>query len=220
MKNFNQYITEKIKLSDDRFKNQHNEFEYVDLDLPSGTLWATCNLGAKEPFAAGNFYAWGEIKPKTEEYDWDSYKFGNKRTLNKYTDDDKLDTLKPEDDAAYVELGREYSVPSYNQVYELIKNTIATRFYTDNDINCIELKSIFNDKSIVFPLTGYYSPADAVNPKRLCFKNSGTLLWASCLSNTTDLHAVAFYIDFYKNTPHITYKDRCNGFQIRPVKNK
>lgn len=219
MKNFNQYITEKIKLSNDRFKNQHNEFGYVDLDLPSGTLWATCNLGAKEPTATGNFYAWGETEPNKPEYGWDSYEFGYKKALTKYTDDDGLKILKPEDDAAYVELGREYHVPSYDQVHELIKNTKATRFYTDSDINCVELKSIHNDKSIIFPLTGYYSPSDAINPKRLCFENSGTLLWISCLSNTTDTHATAFYIDFYRNEPYITYKDRCNGFQIRPVKN-
>jgi hypothetical protein len=219
MKNFNQYITEKIKLSDDRFKNQHNEFEYVDLDLPSGTLWTTCNLGAKEPIAAGNFYAWGETEPK-DEYNWDTYKFGDKSTLNKYTEDDGLDTLEPTDDAAYIELGREYHVPSYDQVYELMRNTKSKHFMADNGVNCIELKSIRNDKSIIFPMSGFYSNTDAINPKKLCSKNFETLIWVSCLSNGVDLHATALNINFHKNEQFITFKNRCNGFQIRPVKNK
>ena len=64
MKTFNQYITEKIKLSSYRFKQRNNDFEYVDLGLPSGTLWAKCNVGAKTGTEYGDYFAWGETKPK------------------------------------------------------------------------------------------------------------------------------------------------------------
>jgi hypothetical protein len=124
---------------------------------------------------------------------------------------------EPTDDAAYIELGREYHVPSYDQVYELMRNTKSKHFMADNGVNCIELKSIRNDKSIIFPMSGFYSKTDAINPKKLCSKNFETLIWVSCLSNGVDLHATALNIDFHKNEQFITFKNRCNGFQIRPV---
>ena len=47
--------------------------EYVDLGLPSGTLWATCNVGADKPEDFGDYFAWGETTPK-DAYDEESYK--------------------------------------------------------------------------------------------------------------------------------------------------
>ena len=54
--------------------NAVENHEYVDLGLPSGTLWATCNVGANSPEAFGDYFAWGETVPK-EIYDWKSYKY-------------------------------------------------------------------------------------------------------------------------------------------------
>lgn len=54
--------------------NSFNGHEYVDLGLPSGTLWATCNVGANKPEEYGDYFAWGEIKQKTV-YDWNTYKY-------------------------------------------------------------------------------------------------------------------------------------------------
>ncbi len=51
-----------------------NGHEYVDLGLPSGTLWATCNVGASSPEEFGDYFAWGEITPKVIYY-WDTYKY-------------------------------------------------------------------------------------------------------------------------------------------------
>jgi hypothetical protein len=216
MKTIKDYIVQEKLVLKKNLKQDENEMEFIDLGLPSGTLWGSCNLGSKTPIESGNFYAWGETEPK-DEYNWDTYKFGDKSTLNKYTEDDGLDTLEPADDAAYIELGREYRVPSYDQVYELMRNTKSKHFMTDNGVNCIELKSIRNDKSIIFPMSGFYSKTDAINPKKLCSKNFETLIWVSCLSNGVDLHATALNIDFHKNEQFITFKNRCNGFQIRPV---
>ncbi|MCQ2315083.1 MAG: hypothetical protein MJZ85_00135 [Bacteroidales bacterium] len=58
---------------------------YVDLGLPSGTLWATCNVGADKPEDYGGYFAWGETKKKTE-YSWNPYKWcnGSYNTLTKY----------------------------------------------------------------------------------------------------------------------------------------
>jgi hypothetical protein len=120
MKNFNQYITEKIKLSKDRFETKYNGFEYVDLGLPSGTLWAKCNVGAKTETEYGDYFAWGETKPK-KEYTWENYKFGVGYNLKKYNDKDKLIELELEDDTAHVNMGSAWRIPTKEQFEELFK---------------------------------------------------------------------------------------------------
>ncbi len=57
----------------------YNGYEYVDLNLPSGILWATCNVGAASPEGFGDYFAWGETEPKTT-YSWNTYKYRNSNT--------------------------------------------------------------------------------------------------------------------------------------------
>ena len=100
--------------------------EYVDLDLPSGTLWATCNVGAEKPEEYGDYFAWGETKTK-ENYDWSTYKWcnGSEYELTKYcvsgrygTVDNKTELL-PEDDAATANWGSNWCMPTVEQIEEL-----------------------------------------------------------------------------------------------------
>ena len=96
--------------------NTYNGHEYVDLGLPSGTLWATCNVGATTSEIYGDRFAWGETQPKTT-YTWSNYKYSNggdddNPNLTKYSLNsifgccgyngfvDDLSTLLSEDDAA------------------------------------------------------------------------------------------------------------------------
>ena len=106
-----------------------DDHEWVDLGLPSGTLWATCNVGANAPEEFGDYFAWGETAPK-DYYDWDNYKWcnGNDSTLTKYCNDstygyngfvDNKVELDPEDDAAYVNWGPSWRMPTLNQTQEL-----------------------------------------------------------------------------------------------------
>ena len=100
--------------------------EYVDLGLPSGTLWATCNVGASKPEDFGSYFAWGETAPK-EVYTWETYKWcnGTNNTMTKYCTDSSFGTvdgkteLLPEDDAAYVNWGSSWRMPSQEQCIEL-----------------------------------------------------------------------------------------------------
>ena len=120
------------------------EHEYVDLGLPSGTLWATCNIGANSPEEYGYYFAWGETSPKNY-YSWSTYKWceGNETTLTKYcTDsyygyndftDGKMD-LDPEDDAAYVNWGPDWRMPIKEQQQELIYECTWT-WTTQNGVN-------------------------------------------------------------------------------------
>ncbi len=105
--------------------------DYVDLGLPSGTLWATCNVGADAPKDYGDYFAWGETGPK-EVYAWNTYQFGNYSDgITKYfmrpfenfqgfADDIKV--LEECDDAASVLWGGGWHIPTYNQWRELINN--------------------------------------------------------------------------------------------------
>ena len=54
-----------------------NGHEWLDLGLPGGLLWATCNIGAVDCHQAGNYFAWGEVETK-EEYLWETYKWAYK----------------------------------------------------------------------------------------------------------------------------------------------
>ena len=93
---------------------------YVDLGLPSGTLWATCNVGAATPQDYGNYYAWGETTTK-EVYNWETYRFTTDggSTFTKYTGTDSNTALDLSDDAAYVNWGGKWRMPTKAQQDEL-----------------------------------------------------------------------------------------------------
>lgn len=105
--------------------------DYVDLGLPSGTLWATCNVGADTPEDYGDYFAWGEIVSKTS-YLWTNYSFAYDRTqLTKYCLNpiygyqgfaDSLTTLETCDDAAAANWGGGWRMPSYAEWREMINN--------------------------------------------------------------------------------------------------
>ena len=113
--------------------NVVNGHEYVDLGLPSGTLWATCNVGANSPEDYGDYFAWGETETKTT-CDWDTYKYGNGDydELTKYCSNfeqghhgftDNLTVLQPDDDAATANWGNGWCMPTKEQWEELCNNT-------------------------------------------------------------------------------------------------
>ena len=96
--------------------------DYVDFGLPSGTKWATCNVGATKPEEFGNFYAWGEVEPK-DNYACSTYKYSySDCTVTKYKigyNGDNKRVLDLEDDAAYVNWGGKWRMPTKAQLEEL-----------------------------------------------------------------------------------------------------
>lgn len=102
-------------------------YKSVDLGLPSGTLWADRNVGAASPEAYGDSFAWGETTTTNHPDAFGSYKWcnGSYDTLTKYntksyygTVDNKT-VLELEDDAAYVNMGKEWRMPTYDELDEL-----------------------------------------------------------------------------------------------------
>ncbi len=108
------------------------EYDYVDLGLPSGTLWATCNVGAKNPWDYGDYFAWGETEPK-EEYNWQTYQHSNGSydSFTKYYPGvDNLNILEPIDDAATTNMGSRWRMPTISEYGELLEN--CEQEYTPN----------------------------------------------------------------------------------------
>ena len=142
-----------------------DEHAYVDLGLPSGTLWATCNVGADAPVEYGDYFAWGETTPK-DTYNLGTYQYCNGSasllTLTKYCSNssygyngftDNLTTLLPEDDAATANWGSDWRMPTKEEWQELYNNTTVT-WTTQNGVNG-RLFTASNGNSLFLPHAGY-----------------------------------------------------------------
>ena len=112
-------------------KFNDNGHEWVDLGLPSGTLWATMNIGASSPEQVGMKVAWGEISSRASNtYNLANYKWGNvtgktyqASAMTKYNQTDNLTYLEPDDDLAHVLWGGSWTTPSAYEISELLSCT-------------------------------------------------------------------------------------------------
>lgn len=140
--------------------------EYVDLGLPRGVLWATCNIGASRPEEYGDYFAWGETQPK-DTYDTASYKYCEDKmnSLTKYCASvanghwgfkDGLLKLLPEDDAATANWGGKWKMPTIGDCLNLLDNEFTTtEWMTLNGVYGRKITSKSNGKSIFLPAAGY-----------------------------------------------------------------
>lgn len=121
-----------------------NEHAYADLGLPSGLLWATCNIGAELSSDYGDYFAWAEVEPK-ESYGWETYGFSNgaEDALTKYCYDsdfgangftDWKKEFDAADDAASVLWGGDWRTPTYAELRELYAYCTWT-WSTQNKVN-------------------------------------------------------------------------------------
>ena len=157
-------VKNQIKLG---FTSTNPTFEYVDLGLPSGTKWATMNIGAERPEDFGTYFAWGETSPKTV-YDWESYIYADGDSdsdpqLTKYCNDsglgitDALTELETGDDAATAILGSNWRMPTNDEVIEL-RDYCEHVFTTQNGV-AGTLVTGPNNQSIFIPAAAgrYYN---------------------------------------------------------------
>lgn len=144
---------------------KHNGFEYIDLGLPSGTKWATCNVGADKETDCGMYFAWGDTKgyynvTNSNRFTSEDYKFsldGSSSKFIKYNMIDGKTILDLEDDAAYVNMGGRWHIPSINQIEELFSNTKITweYDYKGSDSSGMLFTSNINSEKIFIPASGY-----------------------------------------------------------------
>ena len=196
------------------YKGTIDGHDYVDLGLPSGTLWATCNVGASKPEDYGNYYAWAETATKTV-YDWSTYKWanGSSSSLTKYTGSSSAE-LELADDAAYVNWGKNWRMPSEAQFEELINSSYTTTTWTS--INGIYGRKItskmpgYTGNSIFLPAAGYYSGSS------LSYAVSSGRYWSRTLivSGTSS----AMSLNFNSSGISTHSSSRCLGRSIRPVR--
>jgi len=194
---------------------------FVDLGLPSGTLWAKCNIGASNSDNYGDYFAWGETEGynigKTN-FSLSTYKWcnGSYNTLTKYntksdygTVDNKTE-LDLEDDAAYVNWGPEWRMPSKAQFEELINSSYTTTEWTTlNGVKGRKITSKKNGNSIFLPAAGYRDSS---------LSNTGSYgyYWSRTLDSGHPNRAYYRYFD-----SSYVYTGSCgrfNGISVRPVR--
>ena len=200
-----------------------NRHEYVDLGLPSGTLWATMNVGAKKPEDFGDYFAWGETTGynggKTT-FNWSTYKYcnGSKTTITKYcasseygtVDNKKL--LEYADDAATVNWGEAWQMPTLDQYKELINSSYTTTEWTTlNGVSGMKITSKSNLKSIFLPAAGYRYETS------LNSAGSYGHYWSRSLDTNYSCDGYVLYI--YSSYPYVRNDGyRYYGQSVRPVR--
>lgn len=186
--------------------------EWVDLGLPSGTLWATCNVSASCPEEFGDYFAWGETAPK-DYYDWSTYKWctGSDKTLTKYCTHsnegyngfvDGITELDPEDDAAYVNWGTSWRMPSMDQFDEL--SSCSVQRIQRNGVDGYLITGP-NGNTLFLPVAGLAREDFLVS--------SFFGYWSRTLSPTASRFALGLYFD---NIAYSTRRDL--GQPVRAVR--
>lgn len=176
------------------------QYNMVDLGLPSGLKWADRNIGAANPEDVGLCFLWGDTVGYTAEQipddlDWDSYfdTTDGGSTFNKYAID-KLTTLEPIDDAATVNMGSNWRMPTKADWEELINNTTIT---ADSSLNTI--------------ITGTNGNRILMSP----YESNYVMLWLSDINN--ELSEWAYYI-FIQNGDLIQHPFSTSRLMPMPVR--
>ena len=196
-------------------KMMHNGHEYVDLGLPSGTLWATCNVGATKPEEYGDYFAWGETRNKTT-YDWSTYKWFSVYydnltkycTNSSYGSVDNKTYLDMSDDAARSNWGGNWCMPTDEDLIELREQCTWT-WINQNGVNGYKLTNKKNSSSIFLPAAGFRGDGSNNRP-------SGFYGYYWSRSNTNYSY-FAYYLLFASSGVELNDERRCCGFSIRPV---
>ena len=200
---------------------KENGFEYVDLGLPSGTMWATCNVGATNPEDEGLLFQFGRV---------DGYRYGdndNNFIWNYQNDKDtgseyiplttsgkvyrKNEILDLSDDAAHVNMGGAWKMPTKDQLEELYYNT-THNVETVNGVNGMMYTSNINGHQLFIPfIRGCYYNEDWENWDR-----SYNIVWSSQVHASYIGNVYNLYCDFHGTTK--MYNDsRSSAFSVRAV---
>lgn len=201
-------------------KDNTGNDNWVDLGLPSGLLWASCNFGASSPEGYGDYLAWGETSAKSL-YDWSSYRYctGDSSKMTKYCNDaiygangftDNLTVLEASDDAATVRLSGGARTPTKAEWEELVNNT-TSEWTTQNGVNGRKLTAR-NGKSLFLPAAGGWWDAD--------YEGAGEHggYWSSTLC--TDSAFCAWDFGIGTDDQELFAADRKYGLSLRPVKGR
>ena len=213
-----------VNNTDDKpIHNKIKQIEYVDLGLPSGTLWANMNLGATSETDYGDYYMWGSTTPNTtDKFTWKNAPFNNGLSYfykkyftshkSEWLDDDN--NLKPEYDAAYKATNGMSCMPTSAEFKELYDNTLHewVEDFNGSGVNGWKFISKTNiRKYIFFPASGF---ADGTG---VYYRGSKGCYWSSSPHLSNSYYGLNLY--FYSGGiyPQDNYYGRYYGFCIRSV---
>jgi len=194
------------------------QHEYVDLGLPSKTLWATENI--KDADGNELFFAWGETQGYTAEqvgneegkraFSWDDYKFAHESALTKYNSSDGLMVLEPGDDAATANWGEGWKMPTKADFDELTANT-TTAFTEQNGVNGLLCTSTANTNTLFFPAVGgaVEGIVDYVGDYGSC--------WSTSLNDGDVRNACQLIFFETYGSCGVYYTGRFFGYSVRPI---
>ncbi len=197
-----------------------NGYDYVDLGLTSGTLWATKNIGAESPEDYGDYFAWGEVSGYDDgktSFSWSNYKWcnGSSSTMTKYCTSGSYGTVdnlteldfQDGDDVAYEQWGGSWCMPSKAQ-FEELKDECTWTWTTMNGVSGYKVVSKKNSNSIFFPAAGCrYTSLDS----------AGTSGYYWSRSLYTSFSCYAYSLSFYSSNVSSSYYYRYCGQSVRPV---
>ncbi len=177
-----------------------NGHEYVDLGLPSGLKWATCNVGASSPEEYGDYYAWGEIETKSE------YRIGNCKTSEKSMKDISGNSTY---DVARAKWGGSWRLPTKKELEEL-ESKCKWEWTTINGKKGYKVTGP-NGNSIFLPAAGYRDGSS------LDVAGKGGYYWSSTPDETYGNIDLAYYLDFDSSLYNLYGNYRSYGRSVRPV---
>ena len=191
---------------------------YVDLGLPSGTLWAISNVGASSSAEYGDYIAWGETTAKSS-YGWSTYRYGGAYAVTEYCPKssygangytDSLTELEPGDDAATANWGSDWCTPSVDQCKELYNSSYTTSTWTT-------LEGV-NGKLIISKSNGnfIFLPAGGRQETYLYSCGEFGYYWSRSLyASSPNAARLLFFTSSYSQ---INSYSRCFGVPVRPVR--
>lgn len=205
------------------FGQTPDNVQAIDMGLPSGTKWANMNLGAARPTDTGLYYAWGETEGYNAEgsdnhlFSWSYYKWckGTRSTMTKYCTNraygtlDNKAVLELADDAAYMNWGGEWRIPTSDEMQELIDNTVS-EWTMQNSVEGYQFTSPKTGNSIFFPAVGCRVSESNYENGTDCY------YWLSSVDQTYPY--AASYLRFYVGRVFLASLFRYYGMNVRPVK--
>ena len=187
----------------------YNGYDYVDLGLPSGLKWATCNIGASSPEQTGLYFAWGETTGYTAEQVTSGVREFNKASYNAGPAASISTNLTLEHDAAHIYMGGSWRMPTKNEFQELLNNcnVMQTEDYNGTGVKGLVFTSKSNGKSVFFPAAGNCLNSSVVDV------GSYGVYWSASWRSSSNARELCFL----SGSHDLNYNYRYYGYSVRGV---
>ena len=183
-------------------KKYHNGYEYIDLGLSSGTMWAAYNVGATSPEGYGNYYAWGETTTKSD-YSESSYQYHNGSVYVNIGSN----ISGTQYDVARTQWGGSWRMPTKAEFQELIDRCTWT-WTTYNNVKGYKVTGP-NGNSIFLPAAGLRYGTE------LYYRGSHGYYWSGSLNES--YQSYTYRLDFSSGGRRVGFIFREYGYTVRPV---